>query len=388
MSVTVMLVAAEASGDQLGGDLARALKARLGDQVRFVGVGGKRMAEQGVQSPFDIAQLSILGLWEGLKAYPLVVRLADQTAALAAQTRPDVAVLIDSWGFTLRVAQRLRRLDPQMPLVKYVGPQVWASRPGRARTLAKTVDLLLSIHSFDAPYFEAAGLETRFVGSPVLARSFAGADPARLRQHIGAGPQAPILLVLPGSRPAEIARLSGVFGETAGQLARLFPGLQVVIPLASTVADQVRAAVEPWPVKPWLIEDDGLKADAMVAGTAALACSGTVTTELALAGQPMVVAYRIGELTYRLLKPLIRTPYASLINIAAGRAVAPEFIQYDCTAAKLTEALRRLLADPAARADQVSDQNAALQMMGRGQGDPSGNAAEAIMAVLKAKGRL
>lgn len=383
-----MLVAAEASGDQLGGDLARALKARLGGDVRFVGVGGKRMAEEGVQSPFDIAQLSILGLWEGVKAYPLVVRLADRTAALAAKTRPDVAVLIDSWGFTLRVAQRLRRQDPELALVKYVGPQVWASRPGRAKTLARTVDLLLAIHSFDAPYFEAAGLRTRFVGSPVLARSFAHADPQRLRDHIGADVSTPILLVLPGSRPAEVARLSGVFGETAGRLKALFPDLQVVVPLASTVAEQVREAVADWPVQPWLIEDDTLKADAMAAGTAALACSGTVTTELALAGQPMVVAYRIGELTYRLLKPLMRTPYASLINIAAKRAVAPEFIQHDCTAPMLTDALRILLGDPSARERQVRDQNAALQLMGRGQGDPSGNAADAIIEVLRARGRL
>ena len=180
--ICVMLVAAEASGDALGAELARALKRRLGpDKVRFVGVGGERMAGEGVRSPFDIGELSILGLFEGLMAYPRVVARADETAALAAREKPDIAVLIDSWGFTLRVAKALRRIEPKLPLVKYVAPQVWASRPGRARTLAAVVDHLMTIHSFDAPYFEHAGLATTFVGNPSLARDWSGADPARLR---------------------------------------------------------------------------------------------------------------------------------------------------------------------------------------------------------------
>jgi lipid-A-disaccharide synthase len=202
--LTVMLVAAEASGDNLGAGLARALRARLGEGVRFIGVGGGKMAAEGVESPFNIAELSILGLFEALAAYPRVRRRVADTAALAAADRPDVAVLIDSWGFTLRVAHTLRRLYPDLPLVKYVGPQVWATRPGRAKTLARSVDHLLSIHAFDAPWFEKEGLPVTFVGNPALAGDFSGADPARLRAAIGAGPDDPILLVLPGSRPAEI----------------------------------------------------------------------------------------------------------------------------------------------------------------------------------------
>src|SRR5258708_12972138 len=202
-----MLVAAEASGDDRGAGLARALKRRLGDGVRFVGVGGERMAAEGVRSPFDIADISILGLLDGLIASPRIVRRANQTAALAQRERPDVAVLIDSWGFTLRVAQRLRRQIPGLPLIKYVGPQVWATRPGRAKTLAAAVDHLLSIHAFDAPYFEAEGLPVTFVGNSALSLDFSNADPKRLRTQIGAGAADPILLVLPGSRPAEIDRV-------------------------------------------------------------------------------------------------------------------------------------------------------------------------------------
>lgn len=203
----VMLVAAEASGDALGAGLAKALRARLGQGVTFVGIGGAKMAEQGVQSPFDIAQLSILGILESLKAYPRAMARLKDTVALAAREKPDVAVLIDSWGFNIRLAHALRRLDPTLPLVKYVAPQVWAYREGRAQALAKAVDLLLSIQPMDKAYFDAAGLQNVFVGNSALAKRFDHADPGRLRAAIGAAASQQILLVLPGSRPSEIERV-------------------------------------------------------------------------------------------------------------------------------------------------------------------------------------
>jgi lipid-A-disaccharide synthase len=383
-----MLVAAEASGDALGAELARALKHRLGtDNVRFVGVGGDQMAREGVVSPFDIGSLSILGLFEGLMAYPRVVARANETAALAARERPDIAVLIDSWGFTLRVASRLRRLDPHMPLVKYVGPQVWASRPGRAKTLARSVDHLLAIHSFDAPYFEQAGLKTTFVGNPSLARDLSGAEGARLRAAIDAGPETPILLVLPGSRPSEIKRVMPAFEDAAARLLDERPDLRIVIPVPPTVAGLVKARLADWPHHADVIEDEALKFDAMKAATVALACSGTVTTELALAGCPMVAAYKVGAITYTLLKSLIRTPYITLLNIAAGEAVVPEMIQRDCNGPRLAQALADRLDDADLRERQVIAQNASLERMGRGQPDPSERAAAVIAEMLEARGR-
>jgi len=384
-----MLVAAEASGDNLGAALAKALAARLGGAVRFVGVGGPRMAEAGIASPFPIAELSILGLVEGLLAYPRVRRRAVETAELAVREAPDVAVLIDSWGFTLRVAQQTRRRLPDLPLIKYVGPQVWASRPGRAATLAKTVDHLLTLHRFDAPYFEREGLKTTFVGSPALTKSFRAADPARLRAHIGAKPTDPILLVLLGSRPGEIARLSAPFGDAVRRLAAERPTLKVVMPVASTVADQVRAQTADWLIQPLLIQDQGLKDDAFVAATAALACSGSVTTELALAGCPMVVGYRLGALTHAILKRLITTPFITLFNIAAGREVARELVQDRCTGPALAAATALLLDDPERRAAQIEDQAAALDAMGRRDiSDPAERAADAVIDVLKGRGRI
>lgn len=381
--LTVMLVAAEASGDDRGAGLARALRARLGQGgLRLVGVGGTRMAAEGVESPFDIADLSIFGLTEGLLAWRKVVRRADETAALAAREKPDVAVLIDSWGFTLRVAQRLRRQDPKLPIVKYVAPQVWASRPGRAKTAAQAFDLLLTIHAFDAPAFEREGLETVFVGDSTLAIDFGSADPRRLRAEIGAGPDDPVLLVLPGSRPSEIERILPAFEDAVNRLKAERPGLQVVVPVAPTVAGLVKARVAGWPHRAHVVEGETAKRDAMKAATMALACSGTVTTELALAGCPMVVAYRLAPITYAILKRLIRTKWVTLFNIAAQDWVAPEMIQDQCNGPALAREVALRLDDADLRRRQAERQSQALLKMGRGGPDPSDAAAAAVIAAV------
>jgi lipid-A-disaccharide synthase len=377
----ILLVAAEASGDTLGAGLAAAIRKRLGDKVRFVGVGGAQMAAQGVVSPFDINQLSVLGLIEGLAAYPRVVARVRDTLDLARREKPDIAVLIDSWGFTLRVARGLKAMRPDLPVIKYVGPQVWASRPGRAATLAAVADHLLTIHAFDAPLFEAHGLATTFVGNPVLARSFPKADRDALRRTLGAEMAAPVVLVAPGSRPSEIVRMAGPFGEAVALLAHQHPELQVVVPVAQTVAEAVRAATAAWAGKVTLIDDPVLKDLAMASSDAALACSGTVTTELAMAGPPVVVGYRIGGLSYAILKRLVRTPWISLVNIAAGRMVMPEFIQARCTGPRLAAAVEALLTDPAARAVQAAQQQDALLQMGRGGPDPSEAAAMVVLSL-------
>ncbi len=374
-----MLVAAEASGDDRGAGLAQALRRRLGDQVRFVGVGGSKMAAEGVDSPFDISQLSILGLLEGLLAYRRVMARVADTVALAERERPDVVVLIDSWGFTLRVAQQLRKLQPGLPLVKYVGPQVWATRPGRAKTLAASVDHLLSIHKFDAPYFEAQGLPVTFVGNSALSIDFSSADGARLRDDLGIAPDAQVLLVLPGSRPSEIARVLPPFADAVARLKVQRPGLEVVIPAAPTVAAEVRAVAGAWA---HVVEGEAAKLDAMKAATVALACSGTVTTELALAGVPVVVGYRLGNFTHMVLKRLLRTPYITLFNIAAQDFVAPEFVQDDCNGAALAAAVIERLDFPGTRYAQVEAQYAALDKMGRGGPDPSEAAAIAVLKLI------
>ncbi len=378
----VMLVAAEASGDNLGAGLARALKARLGDGVIFCGVGGAKLAAEGVASPFDITELSILGWLDGVMAYGRVKQRVRDTVALAMREKPDVAVLIDSWGFTVRVAKALREADPSLPLIKYVAPQVWATRPGRAKTLAGAVDLLLAINHLDPPCFEREGLKTAFVGNPALRTDFSKADGARFRASIEAGPDDPVLLILPGSRPSEVERLTPHFEQAAELLREGRPDLKIAVVVADTVREQVMGRTAGWPFRTYPVEGEADKRDAMKGATVALACSGTVSTELALAGLPMVIAYRLDPVTHWLVKRMVLIKYATLFNLAADEEIAPEFLQYDATGPKLAAAVGARLDDAKLRRDQIARQFAALDKMGRAAGDPSELAADAVLAFL------
>ncbi len=380
-SLKIMLVAAEASGDALGAGLAGALRARLGADVVFVGVGGPRMAELGVESPFDIAELSIHGWLEGFKAYGLVKRRVADTVALAVAERPDAVVLIDSWGFTIRVAKSIRKLVKNVKLIKYVGPQVWASRPGRAKTLAASVDHLLALYAFDAPWFEREGLPTTVVGSQALHVDMSGADPAAFRVSRGIAADAPLLVVLPGSRPSEIRLMTPVYEAAVARLKAADPALEIAVVAAGTVSADVTARVATWPFRAHVVGEDQ-KYAAMRAATVALATSGTVSTELALAGTPMVIAYRFQPLSHAIMKPFFTGKYATLFNHAADEEIARELIQNDATPEKVVTEVGRLLADPAARADQAARQTAALDLMGREGRDPSEIAAEAVLRVI------
>jgi lipid-A-disaccharide synthase len=383
----VMLVAVEASADALGAGLARALKARLGEgAVDFVGVGGAQMAAAGIESPFDIADLSLVGVFELVGAVPRALRLLEETVRLAERTRPDVAVLIDSWEFTWRVARRLRIRTPETAIVKYVAPQVWATRPGRARALARLADHLMTLFSFETSYFEAEGLATTFVGNPALSRDLSGVDPARLRAAIDAKPDEPILLVLPGSRPGEIKRVMPAFEDAAMRLKDERPHLHLVVPVAPTVADRVKARVAGWRHRAHIVEGEEAKFDAMAAATLAIACSGTVTTELAVAGCPMIVGYRANPATAVIARLIIRTRYLTLLNISAGRAVAPEFLQEHCNGPELARAAGALLDDAPGRRAQVEAQTAALAGLGVGIENPFDRAAEVVEAVLRSRG--
>jgi len=378
----VMIVAVEASADALGAGLARALTARLGPAVELIGVGGVRMAEAGVASPIDIGELSLVGLFEIASAVPRALGLIEETVRLAEAEGPDIAVLIDSWEFTWRVARRLRLRAPATRLVKYVAPQVWATRPGRARAAARLFDRMLTLFPFETQFFAAEGLPSVFVGAPALQPREPAPDGALFRASLGLPPDAPLLLLLPGSRPSEIRRLMPVFAAAARRLLEVFPGIAMVLPAAPTVAGEVRARAARWPSPPVVIEGEAAKQAAMRGGTLAVACSGTVTSELASAGCPMIVAYRANPATALVARLIIRTRHLTLINIAAGRSVAPEFLQGCCTGRNLAAAAAALLADPSLRARQAADQSAALRALGSVGGDPYDAAAEAVLGVI------
>lgn len=376
MSANIFLVAAEASGDALGADLARALKAR-NPGIVLAGVGGAQMAEEGIVSQADISGLAVLGFVDGLLAYSRVKRAVAATVDAILKAKPDVVVLIDSWGFTLRVALGVRAAAPEIKLVKYIGPQVWATRPGRAKTLAAAVDHLICIHDFETPYYAPYGLACTVCGHPALGR-FKPGDGAALRAREGFTDRENIILVLPGSRASEIRRV----GPTLWQAAELLDrdrDVRIIVVAAGSVRKQV---VEQAPAAVRIL-DEREKEDAFAAATVALAASGTVTTEVALQGTPLVIGYKLGWITWAIARAfLFKGKYATLMNVAADAEVAPEFIQTRFTAENIATAAAPLLDDPSAREEQVRRQDEALAKMGRGGTPAAEIAADAVLGVL------
>ncbi len=383
--LTIMLVAGEPSGDQLGAQLMAALKKLGGPRLRIVGVGGATMTAQGLDSLFPLDATAVMGLREVVPRVPVILRRVKQAVEFALAMRPDLVVLIDSPDFTHRIAQGLKRRDPTIRTANYVAPQVWASRAYRARKMARYFDAVLTLFPFEAKFFERYGLKAIFVGHPVMERKarMAGGDEFRRRHGIAAG--AKLLAVLPGSRRNEIRFILPPFKETVRLLAAEIPGLVSVIPTIAHVAPLVREAAVDWPAPVHVVESEDEKFAAFAAADAALAASGTVTMELALARKPMVVGYRVGWLTYALAKPLIRVPYATLVNLILGREAVPEFLQARCTPELLANALRPLLQSETARETQVRDLEAALRDLG-GEGEPpSTRAARAVLALAENK---
>jgi lipid-A-disaccharide synthase len=285
-----------------------------------------------------------------------------------------------------RVGRRLRLRMPDVALVKYVAPQVWATRPGRARVVARIFDRVMTLFDFETRFFEAEGISTTSVGNPALRRDLSGADPARLRETIGAGPGDPVLLVAPGSRRSEIKRVLPAFEDAAMRLADANPSLRIVVPAADTVATEVKARVAGWRHNAHVVEGERDKLDAMCAATIALACSGTVTTELAVAGRPMVVGYRGHPATALVARAIIRTRFFTLFNIAADEEIAPELLQERCNGPELAAAASTLLADPDRRSAQTRKQTAALMRLGLGEADPFEAAAEVVIDLARERG--
>lgn len=374
MSGRIFLVAAEASGDALGADLARALRER-DPALELMGVGGPQMAEAGIESQADIKGLAVLGFVDGLLAYSRVKHAVAATVAAILRAKPDVAVLIDSWGFTLRVAQGVRAAAPGIKLVKYIGPQVWATRPGRAKTLAAAVDHLICIHDFEVPFYAPYGLACTVCGHPALGRYRPGDGAAfRVRQRFK--PKDKVVLVLPGSRASEIRRVGPTLWRAAEMLDRARPDVRLIVVAARSVRKAVVAQAPPAA----RIIDEREKEDAFAAATVALAASGTVTTEVALQGTPLVIGYKLGWITWAVARAfLFKAKYATLMNVAADAEIAPEFLQTRFTAENIAAAAAPLLDSEDAREDQVRRQDEALAKMGRGGRPASEIAAEAVL---------
>ncbi|MFV3073326.1 lipid-A-disaccharide synthase [Niveispirillum fermenti] len=383
----IFLIAGEPSGDVLGARLMAALKQATGGQVRFAGIGGERMMAEGLDSLFPMEELTLMGLAELLPRLPGLIRRIDQTAAAILSSKPDAVVTIDAPDFCFRVLKKVRRADKGIRLIHYVAPTVWAWRPGRARKIAAFLDHLLVLLPFEPPYFEAVGLPATFVGHSIVEAGVERGDGPAFRARHGIAPDVPLLCVLPGSRRSEVRLLLPDFAATLAILKQRHPGLHVVIPTLGKVAAAVTAAAAQWPVPSLVVQGDEEKYDAMAASRVALAASGTVALELALARLPAVIAYRIHPLTFYLYRRLIRVKYANLVNIMLDRMLVPERLQQDCTPEKLAVAVDRLLSDPAARREQVDGVAQVARWLGQdGSQTPSQRAADAVLRVIAGAG--
>jgi lipid-A-disaccharide synthase len=378
----VFLIAAEESGDRLGAGLIKALRARLGSHVDFAGIGGHRMAEQGVTSLFPTEELSIIGLAAIPKRLPLILRRIREATEAVLKARPDVLVIIDSPDFTHRVARRVRARDPSIPIVDYVSPTVWVWRPHRARKMRAYVDRLLAVLPFEPEvHRRLSGPPCTYVGHPLLEDTGVlrpGPDELSRRS---ASP--PMLLVLPGSRRSEIKRNMVAFGETLRLLRAQDIAFEPVLPTVPHLLESVRTAAADWPVQPKIVVSETDKKAAFRSARAALAKSGTVTLELALAGVPMVTAYRVTPIEAFIARRVIQTSSIILVNLILGENVIPEFLQEDFTPEKLANALRDVLADTPARQRQI-DAFARLEgIMSTDGKRPSELAAEGVISFLR-----
>lgn len=369
----VYIIAGEQSGDALGARLMDALP----PGTRFAGIGGQAMTERGLASLFPMHELALMGLLEVLPRIRHLSRRMEQTVADVAARRPDVVVTIDSPGFTLRVLRRIAPLG--IPRAHYVAPQVWAWKESRVKHYPGLWDRLLCLLPFEPAFFARHNLQATFVGHPVLESGADRGNAERFRARHGIGAGARLLTLMPGSRRTETSRLLPILGAT---LQRLAIPVTPVVPLAGPVEAAVRAGTAHWPIQPILVTDTQDKFDAFSASSAALTKSGTSTLELALAGVPMLVTYRVNPISAAIARRMIKVRYASLLNLLVDRLVVPEMLQEDCDPDRLAAALNRLLTDPAAAQAQRDSFVEPLRLLRPDSGTPSQAAAAAVLDLL------
>ena len=374
----IFVVVGESSGDVLGAALMRALRAARPD-VTFSGVGGEAMAREGLESLFPNSDIAVMGLLPVLARLPTLVARINETARAALAYEPDCLVIIDAPDFTHRVARRVRRAAPRLPIVDYVSPTVWAWRPGRARKMREYVDCVLALLPFEPQaHVRLGGPRCVYVGHPLiekldeLARD-ASVHPSRCE---GEGAR-PLLLVLPGSRVAEVERMAPLYGETVAILMRDFPDLDVCIPVAPGMEAPLQRALRGWPIAPRLLTQ-AEKHPAFRNARAALVTSGVATLELALAKTPMVVAYKVAPLE-SMLRFLVTVDSIVLPNLVAAENTIPEFLQEAATPRALANALAPLLLEGDAREKQLAFFDRVCARMLEAGRNPSARAAEIVL---------
>lgn len=388
MGEVIFIIAGEPSGDRLGASLMQGLSAER--DIMFVGVGGPMMAAQGLKSQFQMEELSIMGVAEVLPKLPHLLRRIRETADAAIWGEATALITIDSPDFCLRVAKKVKLVRPEFPVIHYVAPSVWAWRPKRATNMARYVDHVLALLPFEPPYMEAAGMSCDFVGHPVVADEQPSAkEVSNFRTEIGLGEGQKLLTLLPGSRSGEVAQLGPVFRGVVERLRADIPDLVVVIPSVGKQVDTLKLMFDDLGVTVLDPRDmpiavtEARKRACYAASDAALAASGTVSLELAAAGTPMVIAYKMHWLTAFILKRRIQVSTATLVNLVTETHAVPEFLLDDCTIDKIHPAIYELLTEITASEAQRRASSKTMEMLGRDAERAGTRAANSVLKHLK-----
>jgi lipid-A-disaccharide synthase len=389
--IRIFVVAGEHSGDALGAKLIAVLRTRLGDRLKLDGVGGAGMeAQPGFVSDFPMSDVTVMGPLSILRHLPRIVRRVYATVDSALRFDPHVVVIIDSPEFTHPIAKRIRKRRPEIPIVDYVSPSVWAWRPGRAKKMRPYVDHILGLLPFEPEtHARLGGPPCTYVGHALSERIewLQALDPAPLANRLGLDPSRPVVVVLPGSRSSEVGRLMEPFGDTLRLLCERGPAPEVIVPCVPHVHALIERLRKGWPVRPHIVEGEDDKFRAFKLARAALAASGTVTLELALAGTPMVVAYRVDPVAAPFLRRLIKAPTAVLANLVLGENAFPEFHQEKSSPENLANALQPLLTDTPERRAQLAALARVPGLLHIESGSPSEAAAEIVVDYTSRKTR-
>jgi len=382
-SVSLVVVAGEPSGDRLGAQLIAALKRKSSLPLRLSGVGGQSLEAQGLRSLFPINDIAIMGISQIAVRLPKLLGFVRHVVDHVMEANPEAVLLIDSPGFNHPIAKRLKKRGYKGVIIKYVAPQVWASRPWRARHIARYIDHLLTLFPFEPKYFEHHGLRAHFVGHPVTERPIQTGNGPDFRRRHNIPETAPVLCVLPGSRSNEVRFLLPVFIEAIEILRVAMPDLHVLVPMTANVAPVIRAEMDRCNAPVTFLEDEIAKFQAFDAANVAIAASGTVSLELGLARTPMVIAYKIGPITAFIFRRFLLLPYVTLINIILERFAIPELLQEACTPENVALEVGTLFSDETRRDKQLQDIDLAMeQLMVSGQ-KPDEVAAQTVLDILK-----
>lgn len=376
----IFILAGESSGDLLGGRLMSEIRHHAPSPIHFTGVGGETMIAAGLNPLFPMKELSVMGFFEVIKHLPQILKRHQNIIDHIKTTKPDLIVSIDIPDTSFRIAKKIK--DLSIPHIHYIPPTVWAWREKRAKKIAKLIDHLLCILPFEPPYFEKYGLGCTFVGHMVTELGIENISRETFRKKHNISPDTPLLCMLPGSRVSEIQRMLPVFKETAEMLVKIYPQLQIVLPLAENVKDLALSMLDDFSIPIIAVNSQQEKYEAMRACNVALATSGTVNLELSMAQVPYVIGYKMNPLTAWLAKKVVKVKYMTMTNIILDSPAIPEFFQNDCTPEDLFLSLKYYLSEKEAQEKILEDQRKAISLLKPATGFPSEIAAKKVLIFL------